>query len=395
MNQKGPNRLTRRTFFKEAAGVGAGLTILQPHQAFGSRANSKVQVGIIGTGGRGVYSGQNLLKTGQAQIVALADYFDFQLEKPAENFEVEPSRCYFGLDAFREILALSEVDAVVLTTPPYFRPQHFEEAVQAGKHVFAEKPIAVDPWGCRKFLEAGKEAEKKKLTVVAGLQSRYEPGRQKIAKLIRDGALGRPIIGHSQRMGGDLWRRERLPHFTERDFQVRNWLYYLWGSGDFIVEMHVHNLDIFNWFTGMTPVAAFGKGGRSVRTDIGDIYDQINVLYEYPNGFHLTHTGTQIPTGYTGQESRIIGTEGSYDSVKGLYTRDKLTIEHGDTREASVEEMRQFVASILQEGPYLNNSEYVTTSSFTSILGREAAYRNARVTWQELWESNQRIEMPV
>jgi len=159
--------------------------------------------------------------------------------------------------------------------------------------------------------------------------------------------------------------------------------------------MHVHNLDIFNWFTGMLPVSAVGSGGRDVRLDVGDIYDHISVVYEYPNDFHFAHTGTQIPTGYSGSEKQIIGTEGSYDEKAGLYTKDKERIQHGSIVQAVEEEMRQFVASILGEGPYINNSEYVTTSSFTSILGREAAYSREKVTWDVLWSSNKRIEMPV
>lgn len=387
--------VSRRVFVRNTAAAVSTLTILRSHQIRGTQANSKINVGIVGTGGRGVYSGRNLVKTGRARIVALADYFDFKMTEAAEEFEVDASRRYAGLDGCRRIAERSDVDAVVLTSPPYFRPGDFTTAVAAGKHVFAEKPIAVDAWGCREFLKAGEEASKKGLTVVAGLQTRYDPGRRRISEHIREGAIGRPLLGSSERLGGDLWRRERPSHFSERDHQINNWLYYLWAGGDFIVEMHVHNLDVFNWFTGLLPVAATARGGRDVRTDVGDIYDHINVLYEYPNGFHLTHSGTQISSGYGGQGSRIIGSEGSYDSREGLYTRDQLRIQHGDMREASEEEMRRFTASILEEGPYLNNSDYVTTSTFTAILGREAAYRRQRLPWEELWDSNHRVEMPV
>lgn len=389
---------SRRTFLKNTSIAAAGVTtftLLQPRHIRGAEANSMINLGIIGTGGRGRYDGRNLLLTGKVKVVALADYFDFQMEEPASLFEVDKSRCYSGLDGYKQVLALEDVDAVLLTTSPHFRPVQFEAAIEAGKHAFAEKPIAVDPWGCRKFLEAGKKATEKRLTVGAGLQSRYDESRQKIAKMIHEGAIGKPVIGHSKRMGGDLWRRGRPANFTERDHQIRHWLYYLWGSGDFLVEMHVHNLDIFNWFTGMLPISAVGKGGRTVRLDVGDIYDHINVIYEYPNGFHLAHTGTQIPTGYSHSEKQIIGSEGSYDEEKGLYTREKERVTHGGIRKAAEEEMRQFVASILGERPYINNSEYVTTSTFTCILGRTAAYTGEKTTWDELWRSNKRIEMPV
>ncbi len=389
--------VNRRTFLKNTSITAIGATtysILKPQHVRAAKANSMVQLGIVGTGGRGQHDGRNLLKTGKVKIVALADYFAFQMEEPAKQFEVDSSRCFDGIDGYKRILEIEEVDAVLLTTPPYFRPIHFEAAVDADKHVFAEKPIAVDPWGCRKFLATGKTAEQKKISVGAGLQSRYDADRRKIAKMIHEGAIGRPIVGHSKRMGGDLWRRGRPAYFSEQDHQVRHWLYFLWSSGDFLVEMHIHNLDIFNWFTGMLPQSAVGSGGREVRLDIGDIYDHINVIYDYPNGFHLAHTGTQIPTGYSGSEKQIIGTEGSYDEDKGLYTKDKERIKHGSIVQAVEEEMRQFVASVLGEGPYINNTDYVTTSSFTSILGREAAYSRSKVTWDALWSSNKRIEMP-
>ncbi|MGC9327840.1 MAG: Gfo/Idh/MocA family protein, partial [Candidatus Hinthialibacter sp.] len=290
--------------------------------------------------------------------------------------------------------ASEDVDAVLLTTAPFFRPIQFEAAIQAGKHVFAEKPIAVDPWGCRKFMENGKLAEQKKLTVGAGLQSRYDEGRQKIAQMIHDGAIGDLLLGHSTRMGGDLWRRERPAHFSERDHQVRHWLYYQWGSGDFITEMHVHNLDIFNWFTGMLPVSAVGKGDRRVRLDVGDILDYIQVLYEYPGGFTLSHTGTQIDAGYQGSEKQIVGTKGYYDEKSGLFVGKEKASEHGGIRNATEVEMEKFVASVLGEIPTLNNSDYVTTSTFTCILGRTAAYSGEKTYWKALWDSNQKYDLP-
>ncbi len=391
--------VSRRNFLKDASTAAAGITaftILQPRQVHSSNENSKINLAIIGTGGRGRHDGRNLLRTGRVKVVALADYFDFQMKDPANFFDVKPERCFSGLDGYKKVMALDDVDAVLLTTAPYFRPIQFEAAIEAGKHVFAEKPIAVDPWGCRKFLEVGKLAAKKKLTVGAGLQTRYEPGHRKIAKLIHEGAIGDVVVGHSKRMGGDLWRRERPPEFTELDHQVRHWLYYLWGSGDFIVEMHVHNLDVFNWYTNMLPICAMGSGGRDVRLDVGDIFDHISVVYEYPNGFHLAHTGTQIPTGFYGQEKQIIGSEGYYDNEKGLYIKSEdRFVKHEGIAKAVEIEMEQFVKSILGEVPYINNSEYVTTSTFTCILGRTAAYKGRKLGWDELWQTNKRIEMPM
>lgn len=394
--RKRSTSLSRRQFLKASSAAGVStISILNSESVFGTQANSTLQVGLIGSGGRGTSDAKSLVGTGKAQVVAIADYFDFQLEEPAREFGVSPAKCFSGIDAYSRVLEMEDVDAVMLTTPPYFRPEQFEASIEAGKHVFAEKPIAVDPWGCRKFMEAGKKAEQKNLTVVAGLQTRYADDRRKIADMIADGAIGDPVVAQSKRLGGDLWRRERLPNFTERDFQVRNWLYYLWASGDFLVEMHVHNLDVINWMSGMLPVSAYGSGGRRVRTDIGDIYDHIAVHYEYPDGFHLSHTGSQISSGYGGQEAQIIGTKGTYDTQQGLLLKSKETVPQGGLRNATDREMEVFVASALGDGPYTNNSDYVTTSTFMCVLGRTAAYRNEKVTWKELWDSNKRIEMPV
>ncbi len=398
MQNDNQSHVSRRTFLKETSTVTSGIaafSILQPRQVRAADSNSMVNMAIIGTGGRGRHDGRNLLKTGKVKVIALADYFDFQLTEPANLFDVPESRCFAGIDGYKKVMELEDVDAVLLTTTPYFRPIQFEAAIEAGKHAFVEKPIAVDPWGCRKFLEAGKLAKEKKLTVGAGLQTRYEPGHQKVAELIHEGAIGEPIIGHSTRMGGDLWRRTVPEPYTKLDIQTRNWLYYLWGGGDFIVEMHIHNIDVFNWFTDMLPVSAMGSGGREVRTDVGDIYDHINVVYDYPNGFHLAHTGTQIPTGCYGSVKHIIGSKGYYSSEKGLYLKDEdKFVKHEGIAKAVEEEMKQFVASVLGEGPYINNSEYVTTSTFTCILGRTAAYQNKKIMWDELWESNKRIPLP-
>lgn len=394
MENNGKQNKTRRNFLRTAAASVPGMMILSRRTAVGSEANSMIQMGIVGTGGRGQFDGRNLIKTGKAQVIALADYFDFQMTDPARDFGVEKDRCFAGIDGYKQLVALKEVDAVLLTTAPYFRPIHFEAAIDAGKHVFAEKPVAVDPWGCRKFLEVDKKAVEKKLTVGAGLQSRYDAGRQKIAQMIHEGAIGDLLLGHSVRMGGDLWRRERPARFSELDHEVRHWLYYIWSSGDFIAEMHVHNLDVFNWFAGMLPVSAAGKGGRKVRLDVGDIYDYIQVLFEYPNGFTLSHTGTQINAGYQGSEKQIVGTKGYYDEKAGLFVENKKVAEHGDVEDATEEEMRQFVASVLQERPRIDNCEYVVSSTFTCILGRTAAYTGEKTTWKQLWDSNQKIELP-
>ncbi|MBD3267684.1 hypothetical protein GF373_13525 [bacterium] len=398
MKMKKPE-LKRRNFLKQstlAAGA-SSLMITRPELVFGANANSKINLGIIGCGGRGTHDGRNLIKTGNVQIVALADYFDFQAKGLANTFDVDVKNCYWGIEAYKNLIARKDVDAVLLTTTPYFRPMQFEEAIKNGKHVFTEKPIATDPWGCRKFHEIGKLAEKKKLVVGAGLQTRYEKTRQKIAKMIQDGAIGELMFGHSTRMGGDLWRRGRKPNFSQLDFEVRNWLYFTWASGDFVTEQHIHNIDVFNWFTGKLPVCAHASGGRKKRTDVGNIYDYIQVIWEYPGGFCYTHTGSQIKGGYNNMVSQIQGTGGYYDAQGWngkLAINDGETVEHGGIGQASMQEMIEFTEAVLGKRDYLNNADYVTTSTFTCLMARKAAYEQKKVYWKDLWDSNEKFELP-
>ncbi|MDX9753218.1 MAG: Gfo/Idh/MocA family oxidoreductase [bacterium] len=386
----------RRAFMQSTAAAGlAAFTILAPRQVWGLDQNSKIQLGIIGCGGRGQFDGRNLLKTGKVKIIALADYFADQAQAMAQTFEVPEERLAIGIDGYQALCESPDLDAVLLTAAPYFRPMQFEAAIKAGKHVFAEKPIAVDGWGCQKFLEVGKAAQEKQRVVGAGLQTRFDSARQAIAERIQAGAIGKLLVGHSTRMGGDLWRRKREPGYSERDYQVRNWLYYTWACGDFITEMHIHNLDVFNWFTGLLPVSATATAGRQARLDVGDIYDHIQVLYEYPDGFSLSHTGTQIQKGYEGSTKQIVGTEGYYDEKTGLVAKDGEKLTHESIQETTEIEMRQFVEAILGERPYMNQTEYVTTSTFTCILGRMAAKAGRKVTWDEAWDSAERLEPPT
>ncbi|MFH1964871.1 MAG: Gfo/Idh/MocA family oxidoreductase, partial [Acidobacteriota bacterium] len=353
-----PLSQTRRDFIKKASAVTAvsSFTILNSSTVFGTQANSMVQVGIIGTGGRGMNDGGKLLETGKAKIVALADYFDFQLERPGKEYSVAPSHRFSGLDGYKKLLDLPEVEATLHTSPPGFRPIQVEDSIAAGKHVFAEKPIAVDPWGCRKFKEVGENAKSKKLSLGVGLQTRYGLNQRKIAAAIASGAIGKPINGLVRRMSGDLWRREEPPTFSKLDHQIRHWLYYLWGSGDFITEQHIHNLDAFSWFVGSLPVSAAGRGGRTVRTDVGDIYDHFNVQFTYPDGLDLSYIGTQIPGSPSGQNTYIVGTEGSFDSTKGLTTKTGEVMEYRGVGDDNVlREMDHFLTSI-QGGDYINNT---------------------------------------
>jgi predicted dehydrogenase len=406
MNMK---NVSRRDFVKTtAAGAAAStFTIVKPESVRGSTANSMLEIGWVGNGGQGTRDASLLEATKTAKIVALADYFKDQLDAATTKFGVDPRNAHLGIKAYQEIMS-SKVDAVLLTTPPGFRPEHFSAAVSARKHVFMEKPLAVDVPGVHEVVEAGKSATSRKLTVVVGLQRHYSVAYRKCKELIDKGALGTITMAHSAWDQGDLWRREtrdKMP--TQRDYEIRNWYYFKWLCGDHIVEQNIHNIDVINWMLDAHPVKAYGSGGRLVRKDIGEIYDHFNVVYEYPNQVLSNNTAVQID-GVRGDVSETIrGTKGTFTTVAGkggtggariegirgkndkenpiIYAYEGADDKHYDQEAAA------FVASVNGGGEHRDDTKYGVESTFTAILGREVAYRRECLTWDELWNSNKRL----
>lgn len=417
--------LSRRNFVKStavAATAASTFTIVNAESVRGSRANSMVEIGWVGCGGQGTRDAYLLEKTGKAKIVAIADYFQHRIDAALKNEPnrqkpnlagINPKNVHRGVDAYKAIMA-SNVDAVLLVTPPGFRPEHFRAAVAAKKHVFAEKPLAVDVPGCHEVLEAGEKAKAQNLSVVVGLQRHYSKAYRACKKLIDEGAIGTPVMAHSAWDQGDLWKerrgkREDWP--SKMDYEVEHWYFFKWLSGDHIVEQNIHNMDVINWMLGMHPVRASGFGGRLVRKDIGEIYDHFNIVYEYSNQVLLNNTCVQID-GVRGDVSETIrGTKGTFTTtagkggtggarIEGLYDRRKgetpiiYSYEGQDDRHYD-QEAETFVKSVLGEGEgedkYRNDTKYGVESTFMAILGREAAYRRETIGWDELWNSNKRL----
>lgn len=394
---------TRRDFVKSSAILGASALV---PSAFASGLNRRVddtiRVGVIGCGGRGTGAAFNALEAHpKVQIVALADLFEDRLKSSygylADNEDfgtrvnVDTAHQFVGFDAYKQLLAIDNIDYVILATPPGFRPMHFDAAVSAGKHVFMEKPVAVAPAGVRKVIDAGARAKQQALSVVAGTQRRHEDSYLALMKRVNDGELG-DIVGASCYWNqGGLWVHERQPQYSDMEWQCRNWLYFAWLSGDHICEQHIHNIDVINWAKDGPPVRATGMGGRQVRTDekYGNIFDHFSIEYEYADGMTMQSMCRQID-GCAGRvEEVLVGTKGRAVSRPGyaVSTGNANWRFAGENRNPYKQEHVDLIASILGEGRYLNEAKRVAESTLTAIMGRMSAYTGKSITWEQALNS--------
>jgi len=385
--------MARRDFLKSAAVATAGITVVQAKSVTGSQANSKVELGIIGAGGRGVWFGRLCHRHADIQVVALADPFDDRLKAGRDTLKVDASRCYKGLAGYKELLA-SKLDAVSITSPPYYHPEHVMASIDAGKHVIVAKPVAVDVPGCNTVLEAGKKA-KGKLSLLVDFQTRSTPLFMEAAKRVHAGDIGKPVLGQVCYHGGRL--RPRVDPKDRSDAaRLRNWVFDIALSGDIIVEQNIHVLDVANWYLRSHPIKAYGTGGRKVRTDVGDCWDHFVVTYWYPNDVLVDFESTQFAKGYSDLCTRVFGSNGTVDShyfghvsikgdkpFKGGHTKGMFTDGTVANIKALVESMRS--------GKVLNNTKESVDSNLTCILGRIAAHENRTVTWDEMIKANKRM----
>jgi predicted dehydrogenase len=360
-----------------------------------------LKAGVIGCGGRGSGAVQNFLDAaGNVQIVALGDLFQDRIDdcrkglKEKYKVEVPDNMCFTGFDNYKNVLAAG-VDLVIIATPPAFRPTHFEAAVEAGKHVFMEKPICVDPVGARSILASAKKAETQGLCVVTGTQRHHQRSYVESFKQIQSGLIGEIVSGNVYWNQSMLWYRERKSEWSDMEFMVRDWVNWKWLSGDHIVEQHVHNLDVFNWFFGKKPVKAVGFGAKQRRLS-GDQYDMFSVDFEYEGGIHLHSMCRQIDGCVNNVSEHIQGTKGSWSSnsmeIKDLqgnvlwkYDSDKEKADFKQTNPYVLEHV-DFVNHIRSNTP-INQAEETAVSCLTAIMGRESAYTGAAVTWDEISNS--------
>jgi len=399
--------VSRRDFVKTAAVISAGgLAASAVARSAHVRGRDVLRVGVIGAGGRGTGAAIHALQADPSvQVIAIADLFRDRLEgsvsrlqshELASRVDLSNDRLFTGFDAYEKLLALDEVDSVILATPPHFRPDHFATSIKAGKHVFFEKPVGVDPAGIRKVLEAGQQADARGLKVVAGTQRRHDFGYRDLIKRIHDGQIGDVVTARCYWNQGGLWMHPRRPEWSDMEWQLRNWLYFTWLSGDHIVEQHVHNIDVCNWAIGSHPVKALGMGGRQVRTDeaYGNIFDHFAIEYDYGDGVTVTSMCRQID-GCAGRVDEFVkGTKGEVRFGQNTISGENRYRYDGEYVNAYVQEHADLVNAI-RSGSEMNEARTVAESTLTAIMGRMSAYTGQEVTWEQALNSDLDLTPPV
>lgn len=401
---------SRRDVLKMAGVALAGSTlptfaILNPNRAFAGVNADTLKVGLIGCGGRGSGAANQALKADPNVVLwAMGDIFKDKMDASLENLtkvhgpkvKVDEGRKFIGFDAFKKVLD-SGVDVVLLATPPHFRPEHLTAAINAGKHVFCEKPVAVDAPGVRKVLDAAKLAKQKNVSLMSGFCWRYhEPKRASFARIL-DGAVGDITAIYNTYDTGTLWSFPRVSGWTDAEYVLRNWTYYTWLAGDHIVEQAVHSIDMMAWaMGGKLPVSAVGTGGRQVRTDslFGNIFDHFSVVYDYDNGVKGFHHSRQQANCENSYLVQTLGTKGSamVNCARNVHeiTGANPWKYEGAQNDMYQTEHNELFASI-RSGKLINDGEFMAHSTLTAIMGRMASYTGKRVTWNEALNSTEKL----
>ncbi|MFM1921452.1 MAG: Inositol 2-dehydrogenase [Candidatus Hydrogenedentota bacterium] len=379
--------ISRRDFTKAAA-IG-GFAILSARGAM-AQESKVLRAGLIGCGGRGGGAAQNYIAAGgdKVKIVALADVFQDKLEgtrkqlegsrRTRDHVEITDDRCFVGLDAYKKLVELAEVDVVLHATPPYARPMHIEAAVNAGKHVFTEKPVAVDAPGIRRFIAAAEKAKANNLSFVTGLQRRHQKSYVDTIKQLHEGAIG-DIRALRVYWNGNLpFSHERAEGQSDLEYRLRNWYNQIWSCGDNIVEQHVHNIDVGLWVLNEElPVSVVASGGRTWKPigeeRYGDIWDNFSADFAFASGVHMHSYCRHWNDSYNGVFEEATGTKG-FSKCMDLGKDDANPYE---------QEHVDFIASVLGEGPYLNEGVRTANATFAAILARDAAYTGKELKWDE------------
>jgi len=410
--KQSPHQQSRRDFVKSSSLIAGGILAapLLSRANFFSGSDNVIKVALIGCGGRGTGAAVQALSTKQnVRLVAMADAFRDRLdgsynsilealEDKKDRVQVKEENKFTGFDAYKKAMALADV--VILTTPPGFRPIHFEEAVNQGKQIFMEKPVATDPAGIQRVLAAAEKAKAKKLNVVVGLQRRYQSSYRELIKRVHDGAIG-DIVGAQAWWNNDgVWVHPRQAGWTEMEYQMRNWYYFVWLCGDHITEQHIHNLDVINWATGAYPVKAQGMGGREVRTgkDYGQIFDHHYVEFHYGDGTILNSQCRHQKGTMSKVDELLIGTKGKVycDEARITDSKGKVIYQFDKSKENQpYQNEHDELFDAIAKGEYkFWDAERGAKSTMTSILGRMATYSGLAVEWDKAINSGINI-MPA
>ncbi|MDX9753987.1 MAG: Gfo/Idh/MocA family oxidoreductase [bacterium] len=400
MTEKKQTIFDRRNFVKTSI-AGAGLVLAKPKTVFSLEANSALQCGLIGCGGRGNNDASKFIRYTNCQMVALADMFADRLEATQkslngrlaemERAEIDSAKLFQGMNSYQELLALSELDMVIITSPPYYHPLHLETAVDAGKHVYMEKPVATDVAGAKRVIKAGLKAMGKQ-SLGVGFQIRYAEGYAELAKRIHNGDIGQIVHGHVFYHAGRLGSQSR-PDESPLQSRLRNWVFDKELSGDIIVEQNIHVIDVANWFLQSHPLKAYGTGGRKGRTDVGDCWDHFICTYYYPDGSKMDFSSSQFLNGWGDCRNRLFGTKGvaqvSYSDVPEITGENAWKGEGGGLSDSAEPNKVTAFEQSIRSGNFINEAQQGAESTLTSILGRMAAYSESEITWDEMLESNQ------
>jgi myo-inositol 2-dehydrogenase / D-chiro-inositol 1-dehydrogenase len=403
--------LSRRTFIGAAAAVGAGVALASckksyPPVSFVDLApdGPMLKAGLIGCGSRGTGAALNFLKAGpNLKIVALGDVLKDHLDACRDNLakkantQVADDHCFIGFDAYKKVLE-SDVDVVLLATPPHFRPAHFDAAVDAKKHIFMEKPCAVDAPGVRSILATGQKAATYNLCVVSGTLWRHDRPHRETYSRVSHGAIGQILGARSRYNVGQLWYAPKKKEWSDMEAMIRDWVNWRWLSGDHIVEQCVHNLNTVLWFTGMTPAKAIGCGSRVQRVT-GDQYDNFSIQFTYPNGGINETMCRQIDGCANEVSDLVIGTEGSTnckDTIfdlagKVVWKYQEAGQDAGKTKFNPYDQEHVDFVNAIRTNQAVNEAEHLAQSTLIGILGRTAAYTGKEITWEEMMDSNERL----
>ncbi|WP_321997427.1 Gfo/Idh/MocA family oxidoreductase [Draconibacterium orientale] len=418
------DQLSRRNFLEKSALIGAagviGLNALSSCKKGSKEVDyefpplldqapdgKELKVGLVGCGNRGTGAALNFLAAGHGlRLVALADVFEDKVwdcrdKLLKQRVEVPEPNCFWGFDAYKSLLDV-DLDVVILATPPHFRPMHFDAAVQAKKHVFLEKPVCVDPVGARQIMATSKKAESMGLSVITGTQRRHSRDYLETYRQVASGAIGDLVSAKAYWLQSHVWFRTREEGWSDMEYMLRNWNSFCWLGGDHILDTHVHNIDIVNWFMGKTPESAIGFGGRHRRLT-GDQYDFFSIDFDFGNGIS-SHSFSRQIDGCANQLGEVImGTEGYTNCKNTVFNHDgsvKWTYEYPKNKDGRstgvvavspyVQEHIHLVTSIRTNKPVVE-AYRTAESTLTAVMGRTAAYTGQKVTWEDMMSSNEKL----
>lgn len=394
---------SRRTFLKASTAVAATAAMagtMSVSRSAHAAGSDILKVALVGCGGRGSGAAVNAMNAeANVRLTVLADAFPDQIEDAKKNlskqlgekFAVTDDKCFTGFDAYKQAIA-TDCDVVLLCTPPHFRPMQLRAAIEAGKHVFCEKPVAVDAPGVRSVLETAAKAKEKNLSIVSGLCWRYDLGVRDTIKQIQDGAIGDIVTIQENYLTGTLWHRGRKPEWSEMEYQMRNWLYFTWLSGDHNVEQHIHSLDKAMWLMGdKPPVSCYGMGGREVRKseEYGNVFDHHSVVYEWENGAKCFSLTRQMKGCFGDVDDYVYGTKGKATVLKHIVKGGSDTWRYKGPKPSMYDVEHKELFAGIRSGNIINNGTYMSYSTLLAIMGRMATYTGQQISWDDAMNSKE------